>query len=190
MTPQRSFRPTVAIAAFAVLSFGMAVIVFLGLGGGNVAHERASLSLWPFLALTAWSVAVYIQRAPTLRGSGWAELWIIGFVAYAVHVWFAFGGVYHWSFAAVLSGQGWLVGTMNFVLLGLWFCSAAAALFGIGAHWLHLATTVVLVVMMLVATLIFGSTTAVIAGALVALIWLGALYLRLTARPAEQIMTY
>lgn len=190
MTPQRSFRPTFAIAAFAVLGFGMAVIVFLGLGGGNVAHERASLSLWPFLALTAWSVAAYIQRAPSLRGSGWAELWIIGLIAYAVHIWFAFGGVYHWSFPALLSGQGWLVGTLNFVLLALWFFSAAAALFGIAAPWLHLLATGVLVVMLMVATLVFGGISAMVAGALIALIWLGALYLRLTARPSEQIATY
>jgi hypothetical protein len=172
------------IATLFLLSLGFFLAVFGGLLGDNVAHQRAQLSVWPFLLLAGWAVALFVLHAPRLSGSGWASLWIGGLIAYAVHFVFSFGGVYGWSFEALILGQGPLIGPANIALLVVWVLSALAWLLVRRLLWLHLAVTVLLAAMMVGSTVFLGGTAAIGVGIGLVLIWLGAAYFRFARREA------
>ncbi|SMF51395.1 hypothetical protein SAMN06265365_11793 [Tistlia consotensis] len=171
-------RPPVAVLL--LFAFGFALSIFAGLMASNAAYARAQYTIWPCLLLGGWATAILIRRAPALGRTGWRAWWIGGLVAYLVHLWFGFGVIYGWSFAAVYAGQGSLVASANFALALLWLASALVPAEGRPWIVLHLATAALFIAASLGSTLLFARGPSWAGGLALAVAWLAALYLRLT----------
>lgn len=167
-------------AAFLVFSAGFAIAVFVGLTAGNADVARAKATIWPCAALGGWAVALMICHGfgPARDAARWRVWWAWGLLAYAVHLWWGFGKIFDGSVAAVYASQGTVVATANFALLFLWGASVIAAFAGWPAKWLHIVTALLFAIAMLSASLLFGRDFSPVGGAVLAVLWLGALYLR------------
>jgi hypothetical protein len=170
----RLFREPVLILA--TLAGGFALSVFGALAAPDLAHARATISIWPVLVLGGVAVARLIRLGPGMEGTGWLGWWAAGLAAYLVHLWFAFGEVYGFDIGAVRAGQGDLTAAANFGLLALWALSVAAAALPSeppAESLLHAGASALFAVTALSSTLAFAShPVSVVLGAALLGLWL------------------
>jgi len=88
-------------------------------------HARLLYTSWVSLAFAAVALCLFVF--PKTR-EGELELltWTFSFAAYLVHFWYAFGLLYHASFAETYEGQGPVIASSNFALTALWTVDVAA----------------------------------------------------------------
>ena len=168
------------ISAFLVFAVGFLIAIASGLAADNADYARAKYTVWPMMALGGWTVALMLRYGfcARLDETAWRTWWAWGFLAYVVHLYWGFGIVFGWSFAAVYAGQGSLVAGANFTLLVLWGASVLASFARWPARWLHILTALFFAVSAMVASIVFGRDISPIGGAIILGIWLVALYLR------------
>jgi len=168
------------VAALLVFSVGFLAAILVGLTADNADYARAKATIWPCGALGGWAVALMLRHGlgEASTATGWRVWWALGFVAYALHLYWGFGVVYGGDLDAVYAGQGSVVASANFALLFLWAASVIGALAGWPAKWLHVVTALLFGISILAASILFGRDLSPVGGVVLAAVWLGAIYLR------------
>ena len=115
-----------------------------GLLAGNPTFARVMYSIWITFLFATPAVGLFllfdIRRAAPVVHRYWLLLWSFGFVAYAVHSYFATVVWFESDFAQIVERQSLPVVIVNYVLLAAWgieVIASAAAGQGGGGVWLH-----------------------------------------------------
>lgn len=156
-----------ALLAFAVLT---AVAMLAPLAGAELEYGRARMTIWITLTLATPAIAMFVLRfrAGPLTPA-WRSWWSIALAAFLLHLWYGFVVLFGGELHAVLTSQGTLVGSSNFVLAAVWTCSVAAAWLVPAPRWswwLHALATLLFWVSAVVSTVLFGGPTSKLVGCL------------------------
>ena len=108
--------------ALLLLGFGTAVVTFGSMVAPDVTYVRSEWTACLAMALSAWTV-VELWRG-RFGGSWWRAFWIAGFLAYALHFWWAVHRVYNDDFAAIILKQGRVAAYANFFATAIWLIDA------------------------------------------------------------------
>jgi hypothetical protein len=174
-TASRGGSSVTAFLAFATL---VTIAILAPLTSGALEYSRARTTIWITLALAAPAVAIMVRCFRSCPVTpAWRGWWSFGLAAFLLHLWYGFIVVFDADFGAVLTSQGMLVGSSNFVLATVWSCSVAAAwLLPVTGwtRWLHALATALFVLSAVVSTVLFGSLASKLVGCLFVLILLAA----------------
>ena len=167
------------ILALLVFAISVAASVLGALASSTPEYSRAAYSVWPSLILGGWSVWLWANLAPGFRTPLWKFTWLLGFLGYAIHFYFAMEYVFRWDIAAVYSAQGIVVATANLVLLVVWFLSSVTAYLGIRFPYLHRGAMVLFIASAVASTILFArNELSLIGGGVIVASWVVALMVR------------
>lgn len=167
------------LIALLIFSLAMAGSVIGALTSSTPDYARAAYSIWPALILGGWSVWLWLNQRPDYKTPLWKFTWLLGFVGYAVHFYFAMTNVFRWDILAVYDAQGVLVATANLLLLVVWFLSCVMAYLGITFAFLHRGAMLLFVASAAASTILFSrDPLSLIGGALIVALWVLALMVR------------
>ncbi len=164
MTSAPRYAPFVYVfVPFAIL---LTVANLIAEGSANLTFSRVQYTILVSAAFALPAVVLFFSRdlstAPPLFFRYWQLTWVFGFIAYALHFYFAMGVWFNWDFSQVHRRQGLVVLTANCTLLALWGLDAVIALFGPGAGgrvglFVRWAAHVLFVVAFVTAAVVFRS---------------------------------
>ena len=177
ITPRYYVAPR--ILALLVFAISVAASVLGALASSTPEYSRAAYSVWPSLILGGWSVWLWANLAPGFRTPLWKFTWLLGFLGYAIHFYFAMEYVFRWDIAAVYGAQGIVVATANLVLLVVWFLSSVTAYLGIRFPYLHRGAMLLFIASAVASTILFArNELSLIGGGAIVASWVVALMVR------------
>jgi hypothetical protein len=131
----------------------------------TLGRVAGSILLSGVLALPA--VALFLlfdlSAAPPGLYEWWRWLWSFGFVAYAIHAYYAVGVWFEWDFVQIERRQTWPVAWSNYLLLAMWGCDVFVSLVAgqswrpVWYKWFQWATLGLFVGAFVVAAVVFRS---------------------------------
>ena len=167
------------ILALLIFSLAVAASVLGALASTTPEYSRAAYSVWPSLILGSWSVWLWANLAPGFRTPLWKFTWLLGFLGYAIHFYFAMEYVFRWDLAVVYGAQGIVVATANLVLLVVWFLSSVTAYLGIRFPYLHRGAMLLFIASAVASTILFArNELSLIGGGAIVASWVVALMVR------------
>ncbi|MEM7683899.1 MAG: hypothetical protein AAF293_03680 [Pseudomonadota bacterium] len=167
------------IGALLIFSLAVAASVFLSLTSSTPNYARATYSIWPALILGGWAIWLWVWGHPEFKTPLWKFTWLLGFLGYAIHFYFAMQTVFAWNIASVFAAQGAVVTIANLLLLVVWFLSVVMAYLGLRFPYLHRFAMLLFIAAAVASTLLFAQETlSYLAGVAIVASWLSALLLR------------
>ena len=104
------------------LGLGTLVITFYSLGETDVSYARAQMTAWLAMALATFAILWYAAgtiEEPSSRAV-WRGFWTAGFLAYALHFFWAVYRTYDGEYGAIIEHQGTLIAYANFIATAIW----------------------------------------------------------------------
>ena len=101
---------------------------------GNPTFAKVMYSIWLTLVFAIPAVGLFLaydlRTAPPPVYRYWQLFWTFGFVAYAIHAYYATAAWFGWDFAQIIDRQSLPVVVTNYAVLLLWGVDVAVSLVG------------------------------------------------------------
>jgi hypothetical protein len=116
---------TAVTFTFVPFAIALAIALLVPEQSDTLDHGRLIFASWVSLACSAVALCLFVF--PSTRNGQYELLtWTLGFAAYLVHFYFAFGVKYGFSVPRTYAAQGVVIATSNFLLTALWTFDVAA----------------------------------------------------------------